>query len=96
MDGSSVYGFIKVPVAALRSRQQLGVTLACMNCSQLESNLHILDEDVIFQFANSSLLAIRRNYSDWIYRAAESASRVVRLLRARGFGRTDRGKARPK
>jgi hypothetical protein len=67
MDSSSVYGFIKVPVAALRSRQQLGVTLACMSCSQQESNLQILDEDVIFQFAHSSLLAIRKNYSDWIY-----------------------------
>jgi hypothetical protein len=38
-----------------------------MSCSQLESNLHILDEHVIFQFAKSSLLAIRKNYSDWIY-----------------------------
>ena len=37
-------GSQKVPVATLRSRQQLGVTLACMSCSQLESNLHILDE----------------------------------------------------
>jgi hypothetical protein len=67
MDISSDYGFIKDASGDPGSRQQLGATLACMSCSQLESNLQILDEDVIFQFANSSLLAIRKNYSDWTY-----------------------------
>jgi len=62
MDGSSVYGFIK---GASGDPAKQATIRSYLSLYELLATRSIFDEDGIFQFANSSLLAIRkrpRNY----------------------------------
>jgi Domain of unknown function (DUF4760) len=66
MDTSGVHNFIESARSDATKQATIRSYLSLYELLATGVNLHILDEDVIFQFANSSILAIWNSYSGWI------------------------------